>query len=220
MDQSALTLDLDRESRQGFPEMVFGRGKTAAQIVEAMSVLHAQSGHAFATGIDPAKAEQLTAALPLIHWDELSQTAAIGRLQPTVHRVAIVCAGTSDLPVAEEASRTCEFLGHAALRVTDVGVAGIHRLLEKLDFIRTASVVIAVAGMEGALPSVLGGLIAAPVIAVPTSIGYGTGLGGMAALLSMLNTCASGVTVMNIDNGFGAAVAAHRILGLRQILGQ
>ena len=211
---SQITPDLDRESRQGFPEMVFGRGKTAGQILEAMSLLHAQCGHAFATGVDSTKAEQLTAALSFLHWDELSQTAAIGRMQVTRHLVAIVCAGTSDLPIAEEAARTCEFLGHSALRVNDVGVAGIHRLLDKLEVIRTASVVIAVAGMEGALPSVLGGLIAAPVIAVPTSIGYGTGLGGVAALMSMLNTCASGVTVMNIDNGFGAAVAAHRILRL------
>jgi NCAIR mutase (PurE)-related protein len=133
-------------------------------------------------------------------------------MSPTGQRVAIVAAGTSDLAVAEEAAHTCEFLGHSVTRVTDVGVAGIHRLMEKLPLIREAQVIIALAGMEGALPSVLGGLVGQPLIAVPTSVGYGTGLGGIAALLSMLNSCAAGVTVVNIDNGFGAAVAAHRIL--------
>ena len=211
---NGLNPDLDREHRQGFPEMVFGHGKTVPQIAHALRTLQEAHGYAFATGIDPAKAEQLLTDLPRLDWDETSRTAALGRMKSTRQQVCIVCAGTSDLPVAEEAARTCDFLGHDVIRVQDVGVAGLHRLLERLPDIRTAPVVIAVAGMEGALPSVLGGLISAPLIAVPTSIGYGTGLGGLAAVMSMLNTCASGVTVMNIDNGFGAALAAHRILSL------
>jgi NCAIR mutase (PurE)-related protein len=126
--------------------------------------------------------------------------------------VALVSAGTSDLPVAEEAAATLAFLGHPVLRFQDIGVAGIHRLMARIDEIQRAAVVIVVAGMEGALPSVVGGLLAAPVIAVPTSVGYGAAFGGLAALLGMLNSCASGLTVVNIDNGFGAAIAAHRIL--------
>jgi len=212
MNTSFLTPDLDRELRQGFPEMVFGHAKTATQIVEAMRLLHANHGYAFATGVDATKAEQLSPDFGDAVWDSISGTISYGRMSPTGQRVAIVAAGTSDLAVAEEAAHTCEFLGHSVTRVTDVGVAGIHRLMEKLPLIREAQVIIALAGMEGALPSVLGGLVGQPLIAVPTSVGYGTGLGGIAALLSMLNSCAAGVTVVNIDNGFGAAVAAHRIL--------
>ncbi len=133
----------------------------------------------------------------------------------TAAPVAVVCAGTSDLPVAEEAAQTLEFAGARVNRITDVGVAGLHRLLARLDDLRSASIVIAIAGMEGALPSVLGGLVAAPVIAVPTSVGYGANLHGLSALLSMLNSCASGLTVVNIDNGFGAAVGALRMLNMQ-----
>jgi NCAIR mutase (PurE)-related protein len=212
MNDPSINADLQREARQGFPEIVFGRGKTPDQVVEAMQILIDAHGYAFATGVGPATAHRLQARLPAAQWDEVSRTARVGQMPAFGGRVAIVAAGTSDLPVAEEAARTCEFLGHDVTRVTDVGVAGIHRLMEKLPLICEAQVIIALAGMEGALPSVLGGLVRQPLIAVPTSVGYGTGLGGIAALLSMLNSCAAGVTVVNIDNGFGAAVAAHRIL--------
>lgn len=212
---NGLLIDAGREVRQGFPEVVFGRGKTAEQIGAAMRQLFEANGHAFATGVDQEKAAALCPQFPEGHWDAASETLAWGGLATSDLRVAVVCAGVSDARVGEEAARTCEFLGHQVNRITDVGVAGIHRLLERLDSIRPADVVIVVAGMEGALPSVVGGLVRQPVIGVPTSVGYGTGLGGMAALMSMLNSCAAGIAVMNIDNGFGAAVLAHRILSLK-----
>lgn len=207
-----LQIDRDRETRQGFPEVVFGRGKTAEQIIAAMKQLFEANGHAFATGIDNETAQRILPEIPQAEWHALSGTLRWGMMSATSGKVAIVSAGTSDLRVGEEAAKTCEFLGHQAQRVTDVGVAGIHRLLNRLEEVRAADVVIVVAGMEGALPSVVGGLVRQPVIAVPTSVGYGTGLGGVAALMAMLNSCAAGVAVMNIDNGFGAAVAAHRII--------
>jgi NCAIR mutase (PurE)-related protein len=151
---------------------------------------------------------------PTGSYDGVSRLYRVGQMERPFQSatVAVVCAGTSDVPVAEEAAQTLEFAGARVKRITDVGVAGLHRLLARLDDLRAASLVIAIAGMEGALPSVLGGLVAAPVIAVPTSIGYGAHLSGFSALLTMLNSCASGLTVVNIDNGFGAAVAALRIL--------
>jgi len=207
------TLDSDRLSRQGFPEIIYCQGKTAGQIAENLRTLAAANGRAFGTRLDPDKARHVLAALPAAIHDESSRTISLGDMPvPTGNRVALVTAGTSDLPVAAEAAATLAFLGHAVDHFNDIGVAGIHRLHGRIDEIRKAAVVIVVAGMEGALPSVVGGLVAAPVIAVPTSVGYGAAFGGLAALLGMLNSCASGLTVVNIDNGFGAALAAHRIL--------
>lgn len=207
------TLDPERLTRQGFPEIVYCQSKTAAQIADNLKALAAANGRAFGTRLPAERAAEVLAALPEAHYDALSRTISVGAMPPVGARfVALVSAGTSDLPVAAEAAATLAFLGHASREFNDIGVAGIHRLHSRIDEIRTASVVIVVAGMEGALPSVVGGLVAAPVIAVPTSIGYGAAFEGLAALLGMLNSCASGLSVVNIDNGFGAAMAAHRIL--------
>ena len=211
-----VNIDFARTARQGFPEVVYARDKTPAQVVAALQQLTLADGCAFATGVDAKCYQVIKESLNDADWNELSSTLRIGRMNTRPGRVGVVCAGTSDLPVAEEAARTVDFLGYDVARVTDVGVAGIHRLMSRLDDVRSADVVIVVAGMEGALPSVVGGLVHQPVIAVPTSVGYGTGLGGVAALMAMLNSCAAGVAVMNIDNGFGAAVMAARILGLKQ----
>jgi hypothetical protein len=202
-----LTLDFEREARQGFPEIVFAQGKTDSQVVEALRRLHEAHGYALATGV----------AVDLKiggRYDETSKLYQMGAMCAREGRPCVISAGTSDQPVAEQAAQTLEFLGYQTQRVRDVGVAGLHRLLARLDEIKQTDVIIVIAGMEGALASVVGGLVSQPLIAVPTSVGYGTGLGGIAALLSMLNSCAAGVTVVNIDNGFGAAVAAARILRL------
>lgn len=209
--------DTHRMIRQGFPEAVYAEGKTLAQTTDALTALVAAHGCALATRVSTEVASSLLQRFPTGAYDAVSRLYRIGRMNDSVQSgpVAVVCAGTSDLPVAEEAAQTLEFAGARVNRITDVGVAGLHRLLARLDDLRSASLVIAIAGMEGAMPSVLGGLVAAPVIAVPTSVGYGANLNGIAALLGMLNSCASGLTVVNIDNGFGAAVAALRILKLR-----
>ncbi|MDZ4406203.1 nickel pincer cofactor biosynthesis protein LarB [Prosthecobacter sp.] len=206
--------DTHRVIRQGFPEAVYAEGKTLTQTSDALTALVAAHGCALATRVTPEMATLLLQRFPTGSYDGVSRLYRIGQMEGSFKSapVAVVCAGTSDLPVAEEAAQTLEFAGARVNRITDVGVAGLHRLLARLDDLRSASLVIAIAGMEGALPSVLGGLVAAPVIAVPTSIGYGANLGGIAALLSMLNSCSSGLTVVNIDNGFGAAMAAIRIL--------
>lgn len=208
------TLDLHRELRQGTPEAVYGSGKTAEQLIDIMRALHLAHGRALATRVNRRKARQVQESLPEANYNGLSRLLTLGdRPEAPIHPLAVVaCAGTSDLPVAEEASQTLEFLGHRVERLTDVGVAGIHRLFEKLELIRKADVVISVAGMEGALTSVLGGLVAAPVVGVPTSVGYGVSRSGETALNAMLSSCASGVAVVNIDNGFGAAVFAHSLL--------
>jgi NCAIR mutase (PurE)-related protein len=209
------TLDPERLARQGFPEIVYCQSKTAGQVADNLRALAAANGRAFGTRVPDEQAEALRALLPEAVYDAVSRTIFVGNPVPCpcgAPVVALVSAGTSDLPVAEEAAATLAFLGHPVARFHDIGVAGIHRLLGRIDEIRGAAVVIVVAGMEGALPSVVGGLVAAPVIAVPTSVGYGAAFGGLAALLGMLNSCASGLTVVNIDNGFGAAIAAHRIL--------
>ncbi len=214
MNADSFFIDDARLTRQGFPEVVFGRGKTAAQIAEALHRLHVAHGFALATGVSDDLASDISQTLGVGTHDPVSRLYCIGAMPRLQHaaKPVVVSAGTSDLPVAEEAAQTLEFLGHECTRIRDVGVAGLHRLLSQLEAIRQSSVVIAVAGMEGALPSVIGGLVSQPVIAVPTSIGYGASYEGIAALLAMLNSCAAGVTVVNIDNGFGAAVAAHRIL--------
>jgi NCAIR mutase (PurE)-related protein len=206
-------IDHHRELRTGVPELVFGAGKTPDQIAAALRELARRAGGAMATRVDPARAEALRALVPGIVIHELARIAILGAppARPSAAPIAVVCAGTSDLPVAEEAALVAEFLGAPVVRISDVGVAGLHRLLARLHDIRTADVVVCVAGMEAALPSVLGGLIDRPLIAVPTSIGYGVSVDGLIALGGMLASCAPGITVVNIDNGVGAAVAAVKI---------
>jgi hypothetical protein len=209
------SVDHHRALRQGFPEVVFGQGKTAEQVVGIAERIAARGDGLLATRLATDAAETLATRFPRIELNALGRTAWLAPAEPISRQVRgtilVVTAGTSDLPVAEEAAVTAAAFGNPVERLTDVGVAGIHRLLARGDRLRSASVVIVVAGMEGALPSVVGGLVAVPVIAVPTSVGYGASFGGVAALLGMLNSCASGVTVVNIDNGFGAAAAASRI---------
>ena len=206
-------VDHHRALRNGFPEVIFGAGKTARQVVEIAGSLAARDQTALVTR---ASAEQAAALLELSPRARHHETARIVEIPPKnppkpVGEVAIVCAGTSDLPVAEEAAVTARALGSGVTRVYDAGVAGLHRLLAEVETLRRANAVVAVAGMEGALPSVVAGLVARPVIAAPTSVGYGASLGGLTALFAMLNSCASGLSVVNIDNGFGAGCQAHLI---------
>jgi NCAIR mutase (PurE)-related protein len=205
-------IDHHRELRTGVPELVYGASKTAAQIAAALTEL-AKEGGAIATRVDPEKARAVCALVPAAEYRELARIVRLGGTpaRPPCAPIAIVCAGTSDLPVAEEAAEVAAFLGAPVARISDVGVAGLHRLLARLPEIRAAEIVIAVAGMEAALPSVLGGLIDRPLIAVPTSVGYGVSLDGLVALGALLSSCAPGCTVVNIDNGVGAAVAAVKI---------
>jgi NCAIR mutase (PurE)-related protein len=215
-DISFARLDHHRALRQGHPEVVFCEGKTPEQVLAICERLAAASGGFLGTRANRETAARLQARFPSLTWNELARTVhlpAPETSQPSVTTgtILVVSAGTSDLPVAEEAAVVAEVFGHPVERLVDVGVAGLHRLLAAGDQLRQARVIIVVAGMEGALPSVVGGLVGTPVIAVPTSVGYGASFGGLAALLAMLNSCASGVTVVNIDNGFGAAAAASRI---------
>ncbi|MEI6534343.1 MAG: nickel pincer cofactor biosynthesis protein LarB [Verrucomicrobiaceae bacterium] len=213
--EAAQTLaDTHREIRTGLPEVVYGRQKTTQQIMEAVSILHSAHGHALATQVSAESSAALLRHFPQGRYDAVSSLLSLGSMKPRARQdiVSVVCAGTSDLSVAEEAAGTLEYAGAKVHRVHDVGVAGLHRLLGKLEVIRESKVIIAIAGMEGALPGVIAGLVAAPVIAVPTSVGYGASFGGLSALLSMLNACSGGIGVVNIDNGFGAAVLALRIL--------
>jgi len=208
------TIDHDRSLRQGFPEVIYGAGKTPDQICEIAAHIIAQGEALLVTRLATDAAESMRAKVPSVQLNAVARTAYLpGTYAPSpgTGTVAIVTAGTSDLPVAEEAAVTLEALGNCVSRITDVGVAGIHRVLAQRDALASAAVVIVIAGMDGALPSVVGGLVRAPVIAVPTSVGYGASFQGIAPLLTMLNSCAAGVTVVNIDNGFGAAVAASRI---------
>jgi pyridinium-3,5-biscarboxylic acid mononucleotide synthase len=214
-DLSFARIDHHRELRQGQPEVVFCQGKTADQIVAICERLAAVSGSFLGTRATEAVALRLQAQFPRLVWNPLARTLFLPPAEPRrtdSKIILVVSAGTSDLPVAEEAAVVAEAYGHNVERLVDVGVAGLHRLLAAADQLRRASVVIVVAGMEGALPSVVGGMLSVPVIAVPTSVGYGASFGGLAALLGMLNSCAAGVTVVNIDNGFGAAAAASRIV--------
>jgi pyridinium-3,5-biscarboxylic acid mononucleotide synthase len=207
-------IDHHRALRQGQPEVVFCEGKSLEQVVAICERLEAATGGFLGTRATEAMASALGERYPLVQWNPAGRTIwlpAAEAAPPTAGPALIVSAGTSDLPVAEEAASVGEAFGVAVERLVDVGVAGIHRVLAAGDALGRAKVVIVVAGMEGALPSVVGGLVAVPVIAVPTSVGYGASFGGLAALLGMLNSCAAGVTVVNIDNGFGAAVAAARI---------
>lgn len=208
-----VTLDHHRSLRWGFPEVVFSEGKTAAQVAAILQRLAARNPRVLATR---ASAEQYTAAralTPELQYHELARCIWLDR-EPERERhggVVVAAAGTSDLPVMEEAILTLDLMGHQPQRIVDVGVAGLHRLLPHVPTLQQANVVVVVAGMEGALASVAGGLTSAPVVAVPTSVGYGANFGGLAALLAMLNSCASGVAVVNIDNGFGAACMAAAI---------
>jgi len=209
------SIDHHRALRQGQPEVVFCAGKTTEQVVAICARLAESSGSFLGTRASAEQAEALQSAFPAMEWHPLARTVFLPpepRPAPTGQgTVLVVCAGTSDLPVAEEAAVVAEAFGNRVDRMVDVGVAGLHRLMAQSERLREAAVVIVVAGMEGALPSVVGGLVGVPVIAVPTSVGYGASFGGIAALLGMLNSCAAGVTVVNIDNGFGAAAAATRI---------
>jgi NCAIR mutase (PurE)-related protein len=207
------TIDHDRSARCGFPEVIFCEGKTPAQVAAIAARLAEHSEQVLGTRANREQFTAVAAAVPGIQFHEAARVIHLDR-NPQRQRtpgVMIIAAGTTDLPVAEEAALTLDLMGHAPLRVNDVGVAGLHRLLAHLPEMRQANVIIVIAGMEGALPSVVGGLVSAPVIAVPTSVGYGASFGGLAALLGMLNSCSAGIAVMNIDNGFGAAHLAARI---------
>jgi hypothetical protein len=205
-------VDLHRSLRGGAPEAVFCQGKTAEQVVAIVSRLAAHHDNILATRVSQEICDALKASgLPLTHHPEARIVVVNPKPIERVGLIAVVSAGTSDIPVAEEAAVTAETLGNRVERVYDCGVAGLHRLLDHHHVLQEANVIIAVAGMEGALPSVIGGLVDRPVIAVPTSVGYGASFGGIAALLAMLNSCAPGVSVVNIDNGYGAAAQADQI---------
>ncbi|MDO8672955.1 MAG: nickel pincer cofactor biosynthesis protein LarB [Dehalococcoidia bacterium] len=206
-------IDHHRTLRRGFPEVIFGQGKTIGQVVAIVEQMVKHSDKVLVTRVGKDCFDAVVARVPDSRYNELARTITVNRtvdekLQPGI---AVVSAGTADLPVAEEAVVTAELMGNAVERLFDVGVAGIHRLLNHFDQLQEARVVVAVAGMEGALPSVIGGLVSAPVIAVPTSVGYGANFGGLAALLAMLSSCSAGVAVVNIDNGFGAGYLAAMI---------
>lgn len=205
-------IDHHRKNRQGFPEIVFGEGKTKEQILSIVNVIKGRGDRVLVTRINQEKADFILQSNPefiynetaqILYWKDHTQVH-----NESNHFIAIICAGTSDLRVAEEAAITAEVLGSNIRRFYDVGVAGIHRLLDNIEEIQQANVSVVVAGMEGALPSVVGGLVSHPIIAVPTSIGYGANFNGLSALLTMLNSCASGISVVNIDNGFGGAYNA------------
>lgn len=204
-------VDHHRGLRQGQPEVVFGQGKTVGQISTIMQAMAERGSNLLVTRLESEKAHELLRTFPAAqyHCEARCLTVETAPSKPQGKgTILVISAGTSDIPVASEAVITARFLGNQVEQLFDVGVAGIHRLLARVELIRSATVLIVVAGMEGALPSVVGGLVDRPVIAVPTSVGYGASFGGIAALLGMLNSCASGVTVVNIDNGFGAACAA------------
>lgn len=212
-DLGEAVLDSHRELRRGHPEVIYCAGKTVAQVRTIVAAMLEGGGDVLATRATPEMAEAVAVLSPDARYNALGRTIAIRRhaRSPTETFIAIVTAGTSDQPVAEEAAETALLFGNRVERINDVGVAGLHRLLARLDLIRSARVVIVIAGMEGALASVVAGLVARPVIAVPTSVGYGANFGGLSALLGMLTSCAGGVGVVNIDNGFGAACLASLI---------
>jgi NCAIR mutase (PurE)-related protein len=212
LDIGHTKIDLHRALRNGFPEVIYGEGKTPEQVGEIF-VRMREHANVLATRVSPEMAAHVQSVCPEVRYNPLGRTltAVRGDIVYRAGEIGIITAGTSDLPVAEEARVTCEMLGSRAFVISDVGVAGIHRLLGKLDELRKARVLVVVAGMEGALASVVGGLLSQPIVAVPTSVGYGACFSGLSALLGMLTSCASGVTVVNIDNGFGAACAACKI---------
>lgn len=207
-------IDYERQKRTGVPEVIYGAGKTKEQIE---GIIHHMLSHGqkniLATRVNFDKYMYLKDIFPHFQYDELSQTFVYSEEAFPLNKgqIAVVCAGTSDLNVANEAAITARFLGNEVIQINDVGVAGLHRLLNRMEDLQKANVIIVIAGMEGALASVVGGLVSVPVIAVPTSVGYGANFQGLSALLSMLNSCASGVSVVNIDNGYGAGYMAHTI---------
>jgi pyridinium-3,5-biscarboxylic acid mononucleotide synthase len=218
-------LDLHRALRNAMPEVVLCEGKTIQQAIAILKRLWQHHDRILGTRVSPDMAESILKEIPTARYEPISRLVVLAKgVAPSppdgAPYVLIVTGGTADLPVAEEAAQTLEFLGSCVQRAYDVGVAGIHRLFDQLEIIQQATVVISVAGMEGALTSVVGGLVSCPVVGVPTSVGYGASFNGLAALLSMLNSCAAGVSVVNIDNGFGAAVVAHRILQAHTPAGQ
>jgi pyridinium-3,5-biscarboxylic acid mononucleotide synthase len=213
VDLGFAQVDTHRGLRKGFPEVIFGSGKTPGHIVEiAVRILEKES-RLLITRVSPGQVQALRKRFKKAVHHETARCVTIEKVKraPRPGTVAVLSAGTSDLPVAEEAAVTAEIMGNRVERLYDVGVAGLHRLLGKMEQLQRANVLVVVAGMEGALPSVVAGLVSRPVIAVPTSVGYGANLGGLAALLGMLTSCGSGVTVVNIDNGFGAGYAASQI---------
>ena len=207
-------IDHHRSLRNGFSEVVYGKGKTAGQLVAIIQSLYKAKSDILVTKLDHNAYENIQQELPPgCIYDNISLTLVLSKKRNgnKVGRIIIVSAGTADMPIAEEARITSEFLGSKTEKIFDVGVAGIHRLLDKINVLREARVIIVIAGMDGALASVVGGLVSSPIIAVPTSIGYGASFNGVSALLAMLNSCASGVATVNIDNGFGAGCIAHKI---------
>ena len=207
------TIDTDRLHRTGLPEMIYAAGKTTDQVRQIAERMYQNGTDVLASRVTPEMSKAIKEVIPLAEYNELARTVSYRHqnIQNTKGYIAIVAAGTSDMPVAEEAAETARFLGNEVITIYDVGVAGIHRLFHKMDIIRGARVIIVVAGMEGALGSVIGGLVDKPVIGVPTSVGYGANFKGLSALLSMLNSCANGISIVNIDNGFGAACQASLI---------
>jgi pyridinium-3,5-biscarboxylic acid mononucleotide synthase len=206
-------LDLERARRTGLPEAIFGEGKSAEQISILLGALQKNGQRGLATRVDAEKARQVLLALPDATWRPIPRLLEVGGPPTPSQRgtIAVVAAGTSDQPIAEEAACVAEFYGNPVCRINDVGVAGIHRLFNRVDTLRQCTVIIVVAGMEGALAGVVAGLVQRPVLAVPTSVGYGASFHGLAPLLTMLNACAPGISVVNIDNGYGAAVQADQI---------
>jgi hypothetical protein len=207
-------VDHHRSLRRGFPEVIFGEGKSAGQIVEIIKAMLAQHSDVLATRVDGAKAKEVQKKIRKAVYDDVSRTLTVRQKKAADKGkglVLVLAAGTSDIPVAEEAAITAEMVGSRVERLFDVGVAGLHRLLDHFHQMREASVLVVVAGMEGALPSVVGGMVSKPIIAVPTSVGYGVSFKGLAALMAMLNSCAPGIAVVNIDNGFGAGYLAALI---------
>lgn len=206
-------LDHHRALRTGFPEVVFGQGKTPEQVIKIVERLASRNDRVLVTRVTPEMNEAVSPLFPDIVYHPLARVLVLDRSSERILKpgVLVATAGTADVPVAEEAAITASLMGSQVERIFDVGVAGIHRLLNQVNRLHQARVIVVVAGMDGALPSVVGGLVSAPVIAVPTSVGYGASFNGLAALLTMLNSCATGVAVVNIDNGFGAGVLAHRI---------
>lgn len=205
-------IDHDRKKRKGFPEVILCEGKTAEQVVKIMKKLAAKNDNVLASRARPAIYKAVKKELPVVRYNKSGQVIVLEKNpEKRVGSILIVSAGTSDLPVVEEAAETAKIMGNRVETLNDAGVAGIHRLLNNIEDLREARVIVVVAGMDGALPSVVAGLVDKPVIAVPTSVGYGANLGGLAPLLTMLNSCASGVSVVNVDNGFGAAYTASLI---------
>ncbi|MBR4754386.1 MAG: nickel pincer cofactor biosynthesis protein LarB [Lachnospiraceae bacterium] len=212
VDMGFAKVDTHRKVRSGFPEVVFCQGKMDDFLVSIFKRLVEEDGRALGTRATPEQFQLLKSKMEGVSFDPVSRILRVGDVPgELVGKIAVCCAGTADVPVAEEAAQVAEYFGTYVERVFDVGVSGIHRLLSKADVLQSANCIVAVAGMEGALASVIGGLVSCPVIAVPTSVGYGASFGGVSALLTMINTCANGVAVVNIDNGFGAGFMATQI---------